>query len=94
MYEYHGKYCPRCKRSLHRAFAIEHKSIKVSWILLFGSALLGMILSISKRGSLTLPFLGCTLSIIARQIGNKMKSMRESMHESLEVDDITEVYAF
>ena len=93
MFDYHGKECPRCQRSLKRAASIEKNAGRSSTILLLASSMLALFVSTSGK-KLTIPFLGLFVATLLRVVESIMRKVRETMHARLEVEKIEETYAF
>lgn len=93
MFEYHGKECPRCQRSLKRAAIIEKRAGHSSTALLLASTMLAIFASTAGK-NLRLPFLGLFVATLLRVTETIMRIARETMHLRLEIDKIEEIYAF
>lgn len=93
MYDYHGKDCPRCQRTLKRASLIERRARQAKRIFLIGSAMLAMVAS-SLGKKLTVPFLGLIASVASHWIESMMRKAKEAMHLPMDIDAIDDIYAF
>ena len=101
MYEYHGKYCPRCQRSMKRAKIIQNRASQISTIFATISTIGALLISrlststsSSAVKSFTIPLVGYCIALVAHILQKQMRYVQDRMHKSFDTDDITDVYAY
>jgi hypothetical protein len=93
MYDYHGKDCPRCLRSLKRAALIERRARQATRILLAGSLILALTAA-SFGKTLKIPLVGFFIALVCQWVEFLMRQAKETMHHKMDTDPIEDVYAF
>jgi hypothetical protein len=93
LWQFHGKHCPRCQRTLARATVLERRAGRAAAILMVASAVVAAVKA-QLNQKLTVPFAGLVLAVGLRCVERWAAQAHAKMHRVMTIDEIADVYTF
>lgn len=93
LWQLHGNKCPRCQRMVSRASTLEKSAGRASSVLLVATAVLAVVKARVGQ-KLTMPLAGVAMVAVLQLIGRWAGQAHEKMHRVINIDAISDVYAY